>query len=55
MAFDIDMTMLLYLAIITAGIFIFPIQSDPPYYLVIGLALIGVGGALVFHKSRKKS
>ncbi len=56
MAFDIDMRMLLYLAIITAGIFIFPIESDIPYfYQIIGFGLIGVGGALVYHKSRKSN
>jgi LPXTG-motif cell wall-anchored protein len=53
MAFDIDQTMLVYLAMITAGIFIFPISSDPPYYLVIGIALVAVGGFLVYRKSRK--
>ncbi len=53
MAFDIDQTMLVYLGMITAGIFIFPISSDPPYYLVIGIALIIIGGFLVYRKSRK--
>ncbi|MEO9306731.1 MAG: LPXTG cell wall anchor domain-containing protein [Nitrososphaera sp.] len=53
MAFDIDQTMLVYLGMITAGIFIFPISSDPPYYLVIGIALIVIGGFLVYRKSRK--
>lgn len=53
MAFDIDQTMLVYLGMITAGIFIFPIASNPPYYLVIGTALVAIGGFLVFRKSRK--
>ena len=53
MVFDIDMRMLFYLGMITAGIFIFPIESSPPYYLVIGFALIGIGGILVYNKSRK--
>jgi hypothetical protein len=30
MALDFDLKMLLYLAVITIGIFIVPIQSDPP-------------------------
>ncbi len=53
MPFDIDQTMLVYLAMITAGIFIFPIESNPPYYLVGGIALVAIGGFLVFRKSRK--
>ncbi|MGC1425963.1 MAG: LPXTG cell wall anchor domain-containing protein [Nitrosotalea sp.] len=54
MPFDIDQTMLVYLGMITAGIFLFPIESSPPYYLVIGIGLIVVGGILVLRKSRKK-
>ena len=54
MPFDIDQTMLVYLGMITAGIFLFPIESNPPYYLVLGIALIVVGGLLVVRKSRKK-
>ncbi len=54
MAFDIDQRMLVYLAMITAGIFVFPITSDIQYlYQIIGLGLVGVGGFLVFRKSRK--
>jgi LPXTG-motif cell wall-anchored protein len=53
MPFDIDQRMLVYLGMITAGIFLFPIISDPPYYLVIGIALVAVGGFLVIRKSRK--
>lgn len=53
MPFDIDQRMLVYLGMITAGIFIFPIASDPPYYLGIGIALVAIGGFLVYRKSRK--
>jgi len=53
MPFDIDQRMLVYLAMITAGIFLFPFY-DPPYvYQIMGAALVGVGGLLVFRKSRK--
>ncbi|WP_165776447.1 hypothetical protein [Candidatus Nitrosotalea bavarica] len=52
MPFDIDRTMLVYLGMITAGIFF--IAYPPPYYLALGLGLIVVGGILVLHKSRKK-
>jgi LPXTG-motif cell wall-anchored protein len=56
MPFDIDQRMLVYLGMITAGIFIFPIVSDIPYlYQVIGLTLVGIGGFLVFRKSRKNN
>ena len=54
MPFDIDQRMLVYLGMITAGIFLFPITSDPPYYLVIGFGLVAAGGLLVFRKSRTK-
>ena len=53
MPFDIDQRMLVYLGMITAGIFLFPIESNPPYYLVGGIALIAIGGFLVLRKSRK--
>lgn len=52
MPFDIDQRMLVYLGMITAGIFLIPI-SDPPYYMASGIALIVVGGLLVLRKSRK--
>jgi hypothetical protein len=53
MPFDIDQRMLVYLAMITAGIFIFPFY-DPPYvYQIIGAALVVVGGVLAYLKSRK--
>jgi glucose dehydrogenase len=54
MALDFDFKMLLYLAIITIGIFVVPIQSDPPYYLVTGLVMIGTGMVLVYRKVKKK-
>lgn len=54
MAFDIDQRMLVYLGMITAGIYLFPITSDIPYlYQILGLGLVGVGGFLVYRKSRK--
>ena len=52
MPFDIEQRMLVYLGMITAGIFLVP-KSDPPYYMVAGIALIVVGGLLAFQKSRK--
>jgi hypothetical protein len=45
-AFDIDHRMLVYLDMITVGIFIFSIASDSPYYLVIGIALVVISGFL---------
>ncbi|MDE1812775.1 MAG: hypothetical protein KGI19_07485 [Thaumarchaeota archaeon] len=55
MPFDIDRNMLVYLGMITAGVFIFPYWSDTIQYLyqIIGAALCGVGGFLVYNKSRK--
>ena len=56
MPFDIDQRMVVYLGMITAAIFIFPIESpDIPYlYQVIAIVLGAIGGFLVYHKSRKK-
>ena len=56
MPFDIDQRMVIYLGIITAAIFIFPIESsDIPYlYQVVAIVLGAIGGFLVYHKSRKK-
>jgi len=56
MPFDIDQRMVIYLGIITAAIFIFPIESsDTPYlYQVVGIVLGVIGGILVYRKSRKK-
>jgi hypothetical protein len=56
MAFDIDMRMFLYLAIITAGVYLFPIDWQSPYYYqIIGFGLIGVGAALAYRKSKKSN
>jgi hypothetical protein len=52
MPFDIDQTMLVYLGMITAGIFF--ISYPPPYFTALAIGLIGVGGFLVLRKSRKK-
>jgi uncharacterized protein YacL len=56
MPFDIDQRMVIYLGMITAAIFIFPIESsDIPYlYQVVAVVLGAIGGFLVYHKSRKK-
>jgi len=56
MPFDIDQRMVVYLGIITAAIFIFPIESpDVPYlYQVVAIVLGVIGGFLVYRKSRKK-
>lgn len=56
MAMDFDFEMLLYLAIITIGVFIVPMgsESGPPYYLIAGLILIGAGVVLVYRKIKKK-
>ncbi len=56
MAWDFDSKMLLYLAIITAGIFIIPMgsESDHSYYLTAGLILIAAGIILVYQKIKKK-
>lgn len=53
MVFDIDQTMLVYLGMITAGIFLFPIEPYPSPYFIVGIALIVIGGFLVVRKSRK--
>lgn len=56
MPFDIDQRMVIYLGMITAAIFIFPIESpDIPYlYQVVAIVLGAIGGFLVYRKSRKK-
>ena len=56
MPFDIDQRMVVYLGMITAAIFIFPIESsDIPYlYQIVAIVLGAIGGFLVYHKSRKK-
>lgn len=45
--------MLAYLAMITAGFFLAPIESNPPYYLVAGVVLAGAGFGLVYRKVKK--
>lgn len=54
MAWDFDFEMLLYLAMITAGFFMAPISSSPPYFMASGIALIGAGFVLVLRKVKKK-
>lgn len=54
MAWDFDFEMLFFLSMITAGVFIAPIDSNPPYFFVIGVVLVAVGVGLVFRKVRKK-
>ncbi len=54
MAWDFDFEMLLYLAMITVGFFMAPMESNPPYFLVAGIALVGAGFVLVYHKVKKK-
>lgn len=53
MAFDINQTTLVYLGMITAGIFLFPIAPYPSPYFIGGIVLVVVGGFLVYRKSRK--
>ncbi len=54
MAWDFDLEMLVYLAMITVGFFMAPMESNPPYLLVIGIILAGAGFGLVFRKVKKK-
>ncbi|MDE1765798.1 MAG: LPXTG cell wall anchor domain-containing protein [Thaumarchaeota archaeon] len=54
MAWDFDLEMLLYLSMITAGFFMVPVESSPPYFLVAGIALAGAGFGLVYRKVKKK-
>lgn len=55
MPFDIDQRMLVYLGMITAGIFFVPMESNPPYiYQALGIGLIVIGGLLTLRKSRKQ-
>ena len=53
MAWDFDSEMLLYLAMITAGIFLVPMESNPPYFFAIGAALVVSGVGLVYRKVKK--
>lgn len=52
MPFDIDQRMVIYLGMITAGIFF--ISYPEPYFIALAIGLIGMGGFLVLRKSRKK-
>jgi hypothetical protein len=53
MPLEFDTKMLFYLGIILVGIFILPIASDPPVYLVSGIALIIIGFILVYIKVKR--
>ena len=53
MAWDFDFEMLLYLAMITAGFFLVPMESNPPYFFAIGAALVVSGVVLVYRKVKK--
>ncbi|MFZ1076364.1 MAG: LPXTG cell wall anchor domain-containing protein [Nitrosotalea sp.] len=53
MAWDFDFEMLFYLAMITAGIFLAPMESNPPYLFVIGAVLVVAGIGLVYRKVKK--
>lgn len=54
MAWDFDLEMLLYLGMITVGFFMAPMDSSPPYYLVVGVALVAIGFGLVYRKVKRK-
>jgi hypothetical protein len=53
MVLEFDTKMLLYLGIITVGIFLLPIESNPPIYLVAGIALALIGTILVIIKVKR--
>ncbi len=54
MAWDFDFEMLFYLAMITVGFFLVPMESNPPYFFVIGAILVVAGIGLVYRKVKKK-
>ena len=54
MVLEFDTKMLLYLGIITVGIFLLPIESNPPIYLIAGIAIVLIGTILVIIKVKKK-
>ncbi len=54
MVLEFDTKMLLYLGIITIGIFLLPIYSDSHIYLIAGIALALTGTILVIIKVKKK-
>jgi hypothetical protein len=53
MPLEFDAKMLFYLGIIVVGIFVLPIESDPPIYLVSGIVLIIVGFILIYVKVKR--
>ena len=54
MVLEFDAKMLLYLAIITVGVYVLQIESDPPIYLFSGIAIATIGTILVIIKVKKK-
>ncbi len=54
MAWDFDFEMLFYLAMITVGFFLVPMESNPPYFFVTGAILVVAGIGLVYRKVKKK-
>jgi hypothetical protein len=54
MVLEFDTKMLLYLGIITIGIFLLPIEHDPPVYLIAGIVIAVIGTILVIIKVKKK-
>jgi hypothetical protein len=53
MVLEFNIKMLLYLGIITMGIFLLPIESDPPVYLIAGITLALIGTILVIIKVKR--
>jgi len=53
MAWDFDFEMLFYLAMITAGFFLAPMESNPPYLFAIGAVLVVAGIGLIYRKVKK--
>jgi hypothetical protein len=53
MVLEFDTKMLLYLGIITVGIFLLPIESDTHVYFVAGIVLVLIGTILVIIKVKR--
>ncbi len=53
MVLEFDTKMLLYLGIITVGIFLLPIESDSHIYLIAGIAMALIGTILVIIKVKR--
>ena len=53
MVLEFDTKMLLYLGIITVGIFLLPIELDTPIYFIAGIALAIIGTILVIIKVKR--